>query len=113
MATTTIDDKVLKEITDTIVRHFHPRRIILFGSHARGDVSEDDVSEDSDLDLLIEMETDKRPVDRVMEVDSKLKAHTAAMDILVYTPEEMREHREWSFFKTLEREGKLLYVRGR
>ncbi|MFB3814303.1 MAG: hypothetical protein ACE14L_09330 [Terriglobales bacterium] len=34
---TVVDDKLPKYITDKIVEHFHPRRIILSGSHARGE----------------------------------------------------------------------------
>jgi uncharacterized protein len=51
MALAIIDEKLIRYVTDTIVEHCHPRRIILFGSHACGDAHPD-----SDLDLLIEME---------------------------------------------------------
>lgn len=107
MALATIDEKLIRYVTDTIVEHFHPRRIILFGSHARGDAHPD-----SDLDLLIEMETDLPFFDRIRKVDAAFERHNWAMDLLVYTPEELEAHKHWSFFRTISREGRVLYERG-
>jgi hypothetical protein len=39
---------VIQIMTDRIVRDFHPLRLILFGSHARGDARPE-----SDVDLLV------------------------------------------------------------
>jgi len=49
------DEALIRQVTRTIVEHFHPRRIILFGSQARGDAGPD-----SDMDLFIEMDTPSR-----------------------------------------------------
>ncbi len=49
----TTADPVLDRITRPIVEQFHPRRIILFGSRARGDARAD-----SDYDVLVEMDTE-------------------------------------------------------
>ena len=57
------NDEVLKHITDTIVQRFHPRRIILFGSRARGQANPD-----SDYDVLIEMSTDAPFHERISRV---------------------------------------------
>jgi len=43
------NDSALEAITDTIVVRFKPQRIVLFGSHARGDARKD-----SDYDLMVE-----------------------------------------------------------
>ena len=43
-----IEDSLLKEIVETIVREADPEQVILFGSRAR-----DDARADSDIDLLI------------------------------------------------------------
>lgn len=48
MTTPDIDDKVLQQMVDIIVREVDPETIILFGSRARGDARPD-----SDIDLLI------------------------------------------------------------
>ena len=41
------------ELLDSIVAYFHPRRVILFGSQARGDAGPD-----SDIDLLVILDDD-------------------------------------------------------
>ena len=56
---------LLKEVTKTIVQRFHPKRIVLFGSHARGEARPD-----SDLDLFIEMESNLRPPQRAVAVSA-------------------------------------------
>ena len=43
-----IDLPLLGTVVDRIVEEVHPRQIILFGSHARGDARSD-----SDIDLLV------------------------------------------------------------
>ena len=61
------DPELLEQVTRKIVERFHPRRIILFGSQARGEATSE-----SDLDLFIEMETQARPPERAVEVSSIL-----------------------------------------
>jgi predicted nucleotidyltransferase len=46
-------DPVLERIRRTIVEHLRPRRVVLFGSRARGSAAPD-----SDYDIMVEMETD-------------------------------------------------------
>ncbi len=103
---TVVDDKLLKYITDTIVEHFHPRRIILFGSRARGEAHSD-----SDVDLLVEMESRKSFYERGYEVELLFAPRTWAMDLLVLTPEEMERERKFlgSVVRAAEREGRVLY----
>ena len=69
-----------------------PRRIILFGSRARGDA---DAS--SDVDLLVVYATDKRFLDRLEELYA-LWDLPIAVDILAYTPEEFADMLESSAF---------------
>src|SRR5512146_1544307 len=75
MATVAVDDKLLKHITDTIVEKFHPRRIILFGSHARGDPRPD-----SDVDLLVVMDSEKDRFARAIDIGLALADRHWAMD---------------------------------
>ena len=103
-----IDTDLIGYVTRAIIEHFHPNRIILFGSQARGDARPN-----SDLDLLVEMETPLRPVDRMIAVDSIFGLRSWPMDIVVFTPEEARRLRatRGSFLSQIEAEGKLLYER--
>lgn len=51
----------VEEIARRIVARFDPRRVILFGSRARGDQGAE-----SDVDLFVEMETEATPPRRAM-----------------------------------------------
>jgi len=83
------------------------RKIILFGSLARGETGRA-----SDIDLAVVKETDKRFLDRLDEVYAQVMPRTA-LDLLVYTPEEVEDMMGWSsFMRRLMREGKVLYAAG-
>ena len=99
---------LLEQITRTIVERFHPRRIILFGSRARGEATSE-----SDLDLFVEMETQARPPERAVEVSSIFGLRPWSLDVLVYTPEEVQRLRKVSgtLVSVIEAEGKVLYER--
>lgn len=107
MAFVAVDDKLLKYISDTIVEHFHPRRIILFGSRARGDARPD-----SDIDLLVEMESEKGFYQRGAEVEMLFANRLWSMDLIVLTPDELQ--REQNFLggvvRAAVREGRVLYA---
>lgn len=45
--------RVPAELLDSVVAYFHPRRVVLFGSLARGDARSD-----SDIDLLVILDDD-------------------------------------------------------
>src|SRR5206468_800225 len=77
-------------ITRKIVEAFHPVRIVMFGSRARGDVRPD-----SDLDLMVEMQTNLSPPRRAMAIDELFGLRGWAMDVLVYTPREVEEQRRY------------------
>lgn len=101
-----VDAQVIDYVTRSIIERFHPERIILFGSQARGDARRD-----SDLDLCVVMETSERPVQRSIAVASIFKLPSWPMDIVVYTPQEYEErrHMRGTFVNTIDREGKVLY----
>ncbi len=103
-----MDTSHLKEITRAIVERFNPRRVVVFGSHARGEAGPD-----SDLDLFIEMETDQRPPERAIAVSSIFGLRTWPLDVVVYTPEEVRRLRnvKGTLLSTIEAEGKVLHAR--
>ena len=101
-----IDEELIQFVTRTIVERFHPKKILLFGSYARGEAKPD-----SDLDLMVEMESDKPWHQRVVEMQSVFSDRDWAMDILVFTPEEMERERGFlgGVVRSAEREGKILY----
>src|SRR5438874_8000935 len=102
----TIDESLIAEITEKIVRAFHPRRIILFGSHARGDARAS-----SDIDLFVEMESEDTPLDRYCKVIRLFRGRSWPMDLIVMTPEEVKERRGSlvSIVPAILREGRVLF----
>lgn len=77
-------DDVLGAMTQRLVDAFDPQKIVLFGSRAHGDGRAG-----SDIDLLVVMETDERPVDRYRRVAPVARVPGVPMDILVRTPAEI------------------------
>ncbi|MEW6351278.1 MAG: nucleotidyltransferase domain-containing protein [Thermodesulfobacteriota bacterium] len=98
----------IEEITATIVERFSPRRVVLFGSHARGDSTEA-----SDLDLLVEMDTDLSPPDRNIAISAVFGLRTWSLDVVVYTPAEVERlrHIPGTLVSVVEREGEVLHER--
>ena len=78
----------------------------MFGSRARGDTRTD-----SDLDLMVEMETEDLPAQRARAISALFGLRRWAMDLIVYTPQEVREQRQYrnSLVRVIESEGKVLY----
>jgi HEPN domain-containing protein/predicted nucleotidyltransferase len=76
----------LEQATETLIRHYQPSRIILFGSHAAGTADDE-----SDFDLLVVKPTHRRPLERQTEVDRLLAPRSIALDLVVYTPQEFRQ----------------------
>ena len=97
---------LLEQVTRTIVERFHPKRIVLFGSHARGHAGSD-----SDLDVFIEMQTSRRPPERAIEVSAAFGLRPWPLDVVVYTPAEVHRLRGVSgtLLSVIEKEGKVLY----
>ena len=112
MATTAADqlldrEPMLREIVRRIVDAYHPLRIYIFGSKARGDTGAD-----SDYDLLVVVK-DEAPADlrqSRLAYQSFWGTGTAA-DVLVCTDGYFRSRIQvkTSLPATVEREGKLLY----
>jgi len=100
------DSELLKYITKTIVERFHPRRIILFGSHARGEARAG-----SDVDIFVEMESEAPPPRRAVAISSVFGLRPWSMDLVVYTPQEVEKLRGvgGTLLSLIEAEGKPLY----
>ena len=105
-ATHHVDDSLIAHIARRIAETFHPNRIILFGSRARGDFRED-----SDIDILVEMESSENRIELRRKIARLFLDRWWAMDILVYTPKEIAEwkHSLATILPDIESEGKILY----
>jgi len=109
MSSATDATAAIEEIVHRIADQFSPDRIILFGSHARGDARED-----SDIDLLVLFPEVDNPRARAAEVYAALIGCSALpKDIVVSTT--ARFERYCNVVNTVywpaAREGRVLYER--
>ena len=80
------------------------RKVILFGS-----LLSDKTGLTSDIDLIIIRDTQERFLDRIETVYREIEPNVA-VDILVYTPQEIEEMSRWSsFIRRALKEGRVLY----
>lgn len=100
--------KTVDDIINRLVEHYKPERIILYGSYGT-----ESKNADSDVDLLIVKDTDRRLVERRIEVERILSDRLLPLDIMVYTPEEMRYLFSIGspFIEEVMEKGRLLYMR--
>ncbi len=100
--------KTIQEMVRRIVERFHPEKIILFGSYARGTAGPD-----SDVDLLIVLPVEGSKLDKIVEIRRQLSGMGLAKDVIVATPDEVEKYRDvpgtivWPALQ----EGKVLYER--
>ncbi len=89
-----------------IVEKFHPAKIILFGSYARGTAGPD-----SDVDLLVVMEVQGSKRRQAVEIDLALSDRTFPLDLIVVTPEEYEKYRDvvGHILYPAVREGRVVY----
>jgi predicted nucleotidyltransferase len=102
--------KLISEIVEKIKTEYKPEKIILFGSYAYGKPTED-----SDIDLFIVKDTDKRRADRFVEVRTLIYKPGRQISIqpMVYTPKEVEQRLAIGdqFVEEVLARGELLYAR--
>lgn len=98
---------IVEEMVRRIVQGFHPEKVILFGSMARGDATPD-----SDVDLLVVVrEVDDRRALRIA-IRRELAGMGLPKDVVVLTVDEFEAKRgiAGTIAYPADREGRVLYA---
>ena len=100
------DERILGDLTRLLVERFGARRVVLFGSRARGDARPD-----SDFDVFVEMESTERPPERNARILAEIGLRPWSLDLLVYTPDEVARVRPipGTLLSMIESEGRVLH----
>jgi len=100
--------KTIRGIARHIAQRFDPEQIILFGSHAYGKPSAE-----SDVDLLVIMDTPTDEMEAMVEIAKSLPILTFGVDVIVRsrrTLERRKKLGDW-FLREVTQKGKILYER--
>ena len=102
--------RIIREVAHKIRAKYKPEKIILYGSYASGNPTEQ-----SDIDLFIIKDTNKRRVERFVEVKRLIYEPGRRISIspLVYTPREVEERLSLGddFVEEVLAKGEVLYAR--
>lgn len=100
-----VDAARIAELSEQIATEFHPDRIVLFGSHARGTAGTD-----SDVDLLIILAFEGKAASKSVEIRMKIRPGFP-VDLVVRTPEKVRERLAMGdgFLREILETGTVLY----
>ncbi len=99
-----IPPRVIHAFARRVAEHFHPARIVHFGSYAYGQPHAD-----SDVDILVVMPA-RNQLDQAVRIELACEP-SFPLDIIVRTPENMRWRMEEgdSFLREIVSRGKVLY----
>ena len=103
-----ISKETINEATRRLAERFHPQRIILFGSYARGTADEK-----SDVDFLVICPLRKKRRTLILEMNRSLWGLGLARDIVILTQKEFENEKDipGTIARYAFKEGKLLYER--
>ena len=98
--------KILNSAVKRLVENLDVEKIILFGSLLKGAYTKD-----SDIDLLVMVNTKKKGIERYAMVSELLEPRKMPMDIVVKTPEEIKRRKKYfdPFINSIQKNGKVLY----
>lgn len=101
------DPKIVDKLVRAIVELVHPLRILLFGSAARGEMSQG-----SDLDVLVVVPEGSHRRHTAQFLYRQISGLGVPFDILVATPNDLEKHRDniGLIYRTILREGKEIYA---
>src|SRR5438876_1593579 len=100
-----VEMKRINDLASQIAREFSPERIILFGSYAYGQPSDD-----SDVDLLVVLPFKGKPARKAIEIRNRVNPKIP-LDLIVRTPERLAErvaNNDW-FMREIVEKGRTLY----
>lgn len=105
---TTVTLLDIQKIVRQIVDCFHPQQVILFGSYAYGQPTED-----SDVDLLVLVDTQEPPIHVAAQISAAVD-HPFPLDIVVRTPADFTAavQRKGIFAMEVATKGVSLYEAG-
>jgi len=103
-----ISNETLLEVRERLVDGFHPEKIILFGSQARGTADDR-----SDVDILVVCSFSGKRRHLILEMDRALGGLDNAFDVLILTPEEFQRDSliPGTVGRYAYKKGKVLYER--
>jgi predicted nucleotidyltransferase len=95
----------IQEFSQQIAEKFQPDRIILFGSYAYGQPTED-----SDVDLLVILPFEELPVYKAIEIRRAVKS-PFPLDLMARTSEQIQQRLEMGdfFVQEIIQKGRILY----
>lgn len=101
-----INSQKLEEIKERIVRAVSPEKIILFGSYAR-----ENATEESDIDLLVVWDTALNHHERNLYLDGLFDNRDFPLDIFAFTRDEFKKFKDMPGTMLYEAShyGKLIY----
>jgi predicted nucleotidyltransferase len=102
----TLTPALVQEMVKRIIDAVDPDQIVLFGSYAYGIPHKE-----SDIDILVIMETDRPRHKRSVALYRALAGLFIPKDLLVYTPEEVAEWKDvpQAFITQIVKKGVILY----
>ena len=100
-----IPQEAIDEVVRQIAEKFHPQKIILFGSYARGNPRPE-----SDVDILVVMDTELKESQQSLQIRRHLNLFFG-LDIILYTTKRLKERIAMgdSFVQDILEEGKVMY----
>lgn len=95
----------IQAFSQQIAEKFQPERIILFGSYASGQPTED-----SDVDLLVILPFEELPVQKAIAIRQQIKA-PFPLDLMARTPQQIQQRLEMGdfFIQDIMKNGRVLY----
>ncbi len=95
----------IQEFSQQVAKEFQPDRIILFGSYAYGQPTED-----SDVDLLVILPFEDLPVYKAIEIRRQVRP-PFPLDLMARTSEQIQQRLDMGdfFIQDIIKKGRILY----